>query len=316
MSTTLARAGVTIVERRARVGELDLFYLDAAGDSPLVLLHGLSANASSFSALIHAGLAPAFRVLAPDLRGRARSDKPAFGYTMAYHAGDVIGLMDQLGVERATLVGHSFGGYLGIYLAAHFPNRFGRLVVIDAAITSHPRVGEMLKPSLDRLGKTVASPDSYLDAIKSAPYMNGIWDAHVESYFRAELVQNPDGTAQSATSPSGIGQAAYGLACEPWLHLVQQVRQPTLLINATEPYGPPGTPPLMEETWARATANAFPNGHYTRVPGNHITMLFADGASAMAREIRSFGHHARSEGSALATGAPNADPSPSLRSGS
>jgi pimeloyl-ACP methyl ester carboxylesterase len=238
--------------------------------------------------MIHAGLAPSFRVIAPDLRGRARSDKPAFGYTMGDHANDVIGLMDHLGIERATLVGHSFGGYLAIYLAAHFANRFERLVVIDAAITSHPRVGEMLKPSLDRLGKTVASSATYLDSIKTAPYMNGIWDAHVESYFRAELVENPDGTAQSATSASAIGQAAYGLACEPWLHLVQQVRQPTLLINAVEAYGPPGTPPLMEETWARATAGAFPDGRYTKVPGNHITMLFRDGASAMAKEIDSF----------------------------
>ena len=44
----------------------------------------------------------------------------------------------------------------------------------------------------------------------------------------------------------------------------------------------------MEETWARATANAFGDGHYVNVPGNHITMLFTDGAVAMAREIAVF----------------------------
>ena len=289
MSTTVARTSAPIAQQRARIGALDVFYLDAAGETPLVLLHGLSANANSFTALIHAGLAPAFRVIAPDLRGRARSDKPAFGYSMADHASDVIGLMDHLGIAQAVLAGHSFGGFLAIYLAAHFPDRFTRVVVIDAAIHTHPRVGEMLKPSLDRLGKIVASPSAYLSSIQAAPYMNGIWDAHVDAYFRAELVQNPDGTAQSATSPSAIGQAMYGLACEPWLHLVQQVRHPTLMINAVEPYGPAGTPPLMEETWARATANAFRDGHYVKVPGNHITMLFTDGASAMAREIELFG---------------------------
>lgn len=288
MSTTVARTGATITERRARIGELDLFYLEASGDEPLVLLHGLSANASSFGGLIHAGLSPAFRVIAPDLRGRARSDKPALGYTMADHAADVIGLMDHLGIQRAVLAGHSFGGYLAIYLAAHHPDRFTKLVVIDAAINTHPRVGEMLKPSLERLGKTVSSPDEYLASIRSAPYMNGIWDADVDAYFRAELVQNADGTAQSATSASAIGQAAYNLACEPWLHLVQQVRHQTLMINAVEPYGPPGTPPLMEETWARATAKAFPNGRYVKVPGNHLTMLFVDGATATVREIDAF----------------------------
>ena len=77
---------MTTVERRARIGELDLFYLDAPGDTPLVLLHGLSANASSFHGADSRRAVPTFRVIAPDLRGRARSDKPAIGYTMADHA--------------------------------------------------------------------------------------------------------------------------------------------------------------------------------------------------------------------------------------
>jgi pimeloyl-ACP methyl ester carboxylesterase len=288
MPTSFPRSAVPIVERRAQIGGLDLYYIDAAGDRPLVLLHGLSANASSFHGLIRAGLSPAFRVIAPDLRGRARSDKPETGYTMADHARDVLGVMDHAGVARAVLAGHSFGGYLGIYLAAHHPDRFERLVVLDAAITTHPRVAELLKPSLERLGKTLPSADAYLASIQSAAYLNGIWDEDVEAYYRAELVSEPDGTARSSTSPSAIAQSAYGLSCEPWLHLAQSVRQPTLLVNALEPFGPSGTPPLMEETWARATARAFPQGRYVTVPGNHITMLFADGAAATIREIAAF----------------------------
>jgi pimeloyl-ACP methyl ester carboxylesterase len=288
MATTLSRPSPPIAERRARIGDVELFYLDATGDTPLVMLHGLSANAHSFGAMIGAGLTPAFRVIAPDLRGRARSTAPVTGYSMPDHARDVIGLMDHLTIERAVLAGHSFGGYLGIYLAANFPDRFDRLIVIDAAITSHPRVGEMIKPSLDRLGKTLPSRAAYLDSIKAAPYLGGLWDEHVEAYYRAELVENADGSTQSATSASAVGQSAYGLGCEPWLHLVQQTRQPTLLINAVEGYGPPGTPPLMEATWAKATAAAFPAGQYTVVPGNHITMLFGEGASATASKIEQF----------------------------
>jgi pimeloyl-ACP methyl ester carboxylesterase len=288
MATTLTRSSSPIAECRARIGDVELFYLDAAGDTPLVMLHGLSANAHSFGAMIQGGLAPAFRVIALDLRGRARSDAPATGYTMSDHARDVIGLMDHLGISRAVVAGHSFGGYLAIYLAANFPERFDRLVVMDAAITSHPRVGEMIKPSLDRLGKTVPSQATYLESIKAAPYLDGLWDEHVEAFYRAELVQNADGSAQSSTNASAIAQSAYGLACEPWLHLVQQVRQPTLLLNALEPYGPPGAPPLMESTWAKATVAAFPNGHYDVVPGNHITMLFGEAAPAMAGKIEQF----------------------------
>lgn len=291
MSTTVEVSGdrPLTVEQRVRLGNVELFYTDTPGRTPLVLLHGLSANASSFTALIRA-LTPAFRVIAPDLRGRARSGKPATGYGMPEHARDVIALMDHCGIDRAVVAGHSFGGYLAIYLAAHFPDRFDRMVVIDAAITSHPRVGELLKPSLERLGVSSSSAEAYLAAIRSAPYMDGMWSDDVEAYFRAELVENPDGTASSATSASAIGQAAYGLGCEPWLHLVQSVRQPALLINATGAYGPPGTPPLMEETWARATAKAFPNCRYTHVPGNHLTMMFGDGAAAIGREIAAFAH--------------------------
>jgi pimeloyl-ACP methyl ester carboxylesterase len=288
MAITLTPSSAPIAERRARIGDVELFYLDASGEAPLVMLHGLSANAHSFGAIITAGLTPALRVIAPDLRGRARSTALATGYSMADHARDVIGLMDHLGLERAVLAGHSFGGYLGIYLAATFPDRFTRLIVLDAAITSHPRVGELIKPSLDRLGKTLPSQAAYLDSIKGAAYLGGLWDDAVEAYYRAELVENADGSAQSSTSASAIAQAAYGLSCEPWLHLVQQTRQPTLLVNAVEGYGPPGTPPLMEPTWAKATAAAFPAGEYTVVPGNHITMLFGPGAVATATKIEQF----------------------------
>jgi hypothetical protein len=79
-----------------------------------------------------------------------------------------------------------------------------------------------------------------------------------------------------------------GVATEPWLHHVQQVRQPTLLLNAIAPFGPPGTPPLFDEVSARATARAFANARYVMIPGNHITLLFGEGASAVRREIEHF----------------------------
>ena len=271
------------------INGLELFYLDTGGDGrPLMLLHGLSSNANAFGGMIAAGLGSSFRVIAPDQRGRARSGKPATGYTMSDHAGDVIALLDALDLDRVTLAGHSFGGYLGIYLAAMFPDRFERLVVMDAAITGHPRIGMLLKPSLERLGRTSPSADAYLADIRRAPYMLGVWDDAAEQYFRAELVENADGTAQSATSASAVAEASMGVATEPWLHLVQQVAQPVLVLNALEPFGPPGTPPLMDDVVTRATARAFPNATYAVVPGNHITMLFGHGAGALNEQLCRF----------------------------
>src|SRR5437660_1662836 len=88
----------------AETNGVSLHYLDVpGGDPPLVLLHGLSANAHCFSGLIGAGLSPRFRVIAPDLRGRGRSGKPATGYSIADHANDVLGLMDSLNLDHAVV---------------------------------------------------------------------------------------------------------------------------------------------------------------------------------------------------------------------
>ena len=271
------------------VGEVDLFYLDTGGEAPPVLmLHGLSANAHSFGGIMGAVDNDAFRFIAPDLRGRARSSKPATGYELGDHARDVIALLDALNVQQVLLVGHSFGGYLATYMAANFPNRVSRLVVLDAAISGHPRIGVLLKPSLDRLTHIAASADQYLAEIRAAPYLNNMWDDAIEAYFRAELVENSDGTAQSATSTAAIAQSSYGITIEPLLHHIQQTYQPTLLYSALGDFGPPGTPPLFDAVTARATARAFPNARYEVVPGNHITLLFGPGALVIRNGIEAF----------------------------
>src|SRR5262245_50949654 len=120
------------MDRFIRTNGIQLHYLEHPGDDPsIVLLPGLTANAHVFDGLVRAGLSPRFRALALDLRGRGLSDAPTDGYTMADHAADVIGLLDALGIERATLAGHSFGGFLTFYLAANFPDRVARLIILD-----------------------------------------------------------------------------------------------------------------------------------------------------------------------------------------
>jgi pimeloyl-ACP methyl ester carboxylesterase len=287
--TTLSRpAGI---DRFVDAGGLKIHYLDVpGGDPPLVLLHGLSANAHSFGGLIAAGLAPTFRVVAPDLRGRGQTDKPATGYSMADHARDVIALLDALGFDRPVVLGgHSFGAFLSTYVAAKHPERVAKLIAIDAAITLNPKVGEMLKPSLDRLLRTSPSVDAYLDEVRGAPYLAGMWDDAIEGYYRAELQVNPDGTAQSITSASAIAQALQAvIGAEQWKEIVASAKQPAILINSTGGYGPPGSPPLVEEVNAREMARTFPDCRYVQVPGNHMTMMFGPGAVAIRDAITSF----------------------------
>jgi pimeloyl-ACP methyl ester carboxylesterase len=273
----------------ATIRGVRVHYLDYPGPLPaIILLHGLSANASEFGGLIKEGLADRHRVIAPDLRGRGRTGKPASGYSMAEHAADVIALLDYLGLDKVVMGGHSFGALLSIYLAANYPERITRVIVIDAAIVFHPDTEELLRPSLARLARILPSTDAYLDEMKSAPHVGGVWDSAIEGYFRAELQENADGTAQSLTSANAVEQALRAVGVETWSDLVSQVPHPVLLLNASGGYGPPGAPPLVPPEHAQKTAAAFKECRYVAVPGNHLTMVFGDNAAVVRREIESF----------------------------
>ena len=273
----------------AHVNNIQLHYLDHPGaDQTIVLMPGITANAHSFDGLVGAGLSPRFRVLALDLRGRGLSDKPATGYSMADHAADVVGLLDTLGFQQVVLGGHSFGALLTFYLAAHYPERVTKLVLIDAAASLHPRVRDLIKPSLDRLGKIVPSWDAYLQAMKQAPYFNGWWDPTIESYYRADVQINADGTVQSRSRPGAIAEALDKVLEEPWHQHLAKIHQPAILLNALGPFGLPGTPPVLPYEQAQETVKALKNCRYVEIPGNHMTMLFGKGAQRMVEAITEF----------------------------
>jgi pimeloyl-ACP methyl ester carboxylesterase len=266
-----------------------MHYLDYPGPAPaIVLLHGLSANANEFGGLLDEGLADDHRVIAPDLRGRGRTGKPGSGYSMGDHAADVIALLDHLGLVKVIMGGHSFGALLSIYLAAHYPDRISRVIVIDAAIVFHPDTEELLKPSLARLARILPSADAYIAEMRSAPHVSGAWDRALEGYYRAELKQNADGTAQSLTSATAVEQALRAVGQEDWHDLVSRVRHPVLLLNASGEYGPPGSPPLVPPEHALSTAAAFADCTYVPAPGNHLTMVFGRNAAVVRHEIGKF----------------------------
>lgn len=273
-------------DRFTKTNNIQVHYLDHnGGEPPIVLMHGLTANAHCFDGLVHAGLSPRFRVLAVDLRGRGLSDKPASGYSMAEHAADVIGLLDSLGFSSVVLGGHSFGALLTFYMAAHFPNRVKKLVLLDAAASLHPRVRELIKPALDRLGKTVPSWEAYLHAMKQAPYYQNWWEPEIESYFRADVQINKDGTVQPRSRPEAIAEALDKLLDEPWHRHLAKIQQPAVLLNALGPYGPPGTPPVLPYEQAQETVRALKNCQYVEIPGNHMTMLYGTGAQRITAAI-------------------------------
>lgn len=109
------------------------FHYQQTGAGPdVVLVHGLTGDLSIwYLCQAMQTLSATRRVTAYDLRGHGYSDAPATGYTSADHAADLLALLDELAIERAALVGHSFGGVIGLHAAVLAPDRVEALVLSD-----------------------------------------------------------------------------------------------------------------------------------------------------------------------------------------
>lgn len=129
---------------RATLGDVDVRYVERDGGDeqlpPVVLLHGLPGTADDFERVTPMLSAAGHRTIAPD--------RPGFGFSEGgYHPLEeqldaLDGLLDQLAVRRAVVVGHSYGGTLALAYAARRPERVRGLVLVDAAAAGQ-RVGAM-----------------------------------------------------------------------------------------------------------------------------------------------------------------------------
>ena len=114
---------------------LHLHEWGSADAPPVVCLHGVTTHGARFAHL--AERLSGFRVLAPDLRGHGRSTwEPP--WRLETHVDDVVETADAAGVGTAAWVGHSFGGRVLLELAARFPERVERAVLLDPAIRIPP----------------------------------------------------------------------------------------------------------------------------------------------------------------------------------
>ena len=132
-----AQAKPAVESRFADVNGTRLHYLSAGRGEPVVLLHGYTQTSHMWRPLI-AELAKTRAVIAPDLRGAGESGKPENGYDKKTLAQDVHALVEALGHERVTLVGHDIGLMVAYAYAAQYPDEVERIALMDAFL---PGVG-------------------------------------------------------------------------------------------------------------------------------------------------------------------------------
>ena len=199
--------------------EINLAVWEGAGQ-PLLCIHGITANCRCWDTLADA-LTPEYQVMAMDLRGRGQSDRPSEGYALDYHLKDINCLLDDLGLERAVIMGHSLGAFIGLAFAAEYSNRVDRLILVDGggdlSKEQFDNVFVGIKPALDRLGQVFPSAEAYLEKMKAAPYIQP-WSSVTETYYRHEI-EAVEGGVRTNIAPAHIQEEAANIKkvdCAPY----------------------------------------------------------------------------------------------------
>ena len=263
---------------------------------PVLAVHGITASLAGWSLL--AAALPEVRLVAPDLRGRGRSNVLPGPYGLDRHAADLVRLLDGLGLDRVAVVGHSMGAFVGVRLAGSAPDRVSALVLVDGGIALPPmpapepgaRPEDVLGPAAQRLTMTFADRAAYHDFWRAHPAFAGAWGPAVEAYVDHDLEGTAPHLRPSArveALATDIQQLAGGTAHDTGLDALRERGTPVTFLRA--PRG------LMDEPGGLYPPDAAA-GLAARVPQlvavevddvNHYTVLLgARGAEAVASATR------------------------------
>lgn len=153
---------------------------------PLVLCHGFPELAFSWRHQIPALAAQGFRVIAPDQRGYGASDKPdaVDAYDMEALTGDLAGLLDALGLERAVFVGHDWGGFVIWQMGVRHPERVAGLIGLNTPYTKRPPIDPIA------LYRQRFGDDFYIVFFQEEGPAEALFEADIERFIRFMMRRN------------------------------------------------------------------------------------------------------------------------------
>lgn len=220
--------------RFVKAGELTLHYHEAGAGPPLILLHGGGPGASGWSNWKqNLALAESFRVLLVDQPGYGRSDKQIVpGGMWGYYAAAVRGLMDALGIERASFIGNSLGGGTTLKFALDYPDRADRLVLMGPGggtlpLTS-PWPSEGIKNLMSFYRPPGASKERMQDLINIMMFDPSLADPEVlEERYEAAI--DPDAMAYAQAVMKALQAGEPVLVAEELWREVHRIPHRTLL---------------------------------------------------------------------------------------
>ncbi|NEE02999.1 alpha/beta hydrolase [Phytoactinopolyspora halotolerans] len=251
---------------------------------PVVGVHGITANAAAFGRIGHE-LGGRRRMIAPDLRGRARSADVSGPYGLDRHAEDLIALLDHLGIDRAVLLGHSMGAFVSCLTAVRHPERVAAVVLVDGGLAlpvpPDTEIEAVLGPAMTRLSMTFADLDECRGFWQAHPAFAGRWNSYVENYIRRDLVGPPPLLRSACRADAVRIDGAQVLQDTETLAAVTNLPCPARLLWASRG--------LMDESPGLYTAELLAGLETVTarelVGENHYSVMFSSAAAEIAAEV-------------------------------
>lgn len=199
---------------------------------------------------------PRFCTLRYDIRGHGSSAVPPGPYSMADLGSDLVGLLDRLGIERASLCGLSIGGMISMWVAAHAPERVERLVLCCTSAQLGPPETWRERAATVRAEGVGAIADAVL----------GRWFTPRFAAAHPEVIERMRGML-TATPPEGYAGCCEAIAAMDLTPDLPSVTAPTLVIAAEQD---PSTPPEH----GRRIAELIPGARFELIsPAAHIATV-------------------------------------------
>lgn len=287
-----------VSERRVAASTITLSVRRRAGGKPPVLcLHGLASNARWWD-LVGLRLAPDHEVVAPDLRGHGRSDRPEAGYGFEEVTVDLQALLDALELPPAVVVGHSWGASVALALAAAEPVRVVGCVLVDGGVGDLRRVfGETWA-----LAEAAMTPPEFPAAtaadlprlLARSPLAEGSDPATAAAILQGNLEEDSDGRLRARLDRRRHLLIARSLFELNGPALLGATGQPILMLPARDPSRPPWQADKAEAV-ASASALLGPRGRVRWIDGAHDLPL--QRPVQVAEAIREFVEELRAPGS-------------------
>ena len=223
-------------EHWAEIGTLDVRYLDWGGEGPpLLALHGLASSAHWYD-LVAPYLRSKHRVIAPDQRGHGQTSQANTGYDWQSLTSDAVGLLDHLGISRASVFGHSWGATVALNLAVRFPDRVSALGLIDGGISRSNTPSNAPSETWDQVKAGVRPRDvsgtrqEFLQRLQAQ--LSFCWNDQIERIVQTMVYEDQNGLIQDILRPENHLQVMRAMWEEPASALYDKVACPTIIIPA------------------------------------------------------------------------------------